>query len=371
MDKQADNLMEQVGSSIVLELESRIAHTEALTKAIAGAGEILPQDESAHKHSLLHLVDQPGTASYVAGGGVWPEPYLFDDHVERRSFFWGRNAEGKLDYYEDYNDPEGPGYHHEEWYVPAKMLQRGEVYWSRSYFDPYSGQAMVTCTAPMFREGRFYGVSTIDLKLKGLNELLEEKSSVLGGYVFVLDRFGAFISFPEESMFKKSVTNAAGEEHEELLNYSDLAANNAHFQPIAKTIDLLQADLVNNAIQTGNFSEELVEYLSKESYQISTSDARILAATLSDTRHAEDSSPLLLKTFSIENDLLLGEASQVGVFHVPGTYWKIVTVAPESRGFNALSSMRLPLFTAVAAITIVLAIGFVFLLRLFSIRLSA
>ncbi|QKQ27389.1 hypothetical protein [Candidatus Reidiella endopervernicosa] len=59
------------------------------------------------------------------------------------------------------------------------------------------------------------------------------------------------------------------------------------------------------------------------------------------------------------------------MFHVPGTYWKIVTVAPESRGFNALSSMRLPLFTAVAAITIVLAIGFVFLLRLFSIRLSA
>jgi len=89
-----------------------------------------------------------------------------------------------LNYYDNYNDPKGSGYHHEEGDVPVLFQQPGEVYWSKSYMAPYSLQPMVTCTISMYRMGEFYGVSTIDLKLEGLGELLKAAAEEMQGYVF-------------------------------------------------------------------------------------------------------------------------------------------------------------------------------------------
>ena len=110
-------------------------------------------------------------------------------------FFWGRNLDGSLSFYNDYNDPEGTGYHHEEWYTPSKITQSKRPYWSKSYIDPYSLQPMVTCTVSMFRDNQFIGVATVDLMLEGVADLVKEKTQPYGGYAFLVDRNNKFISF--------------------------------------------------------------------------------------------------------------------------------------------------------------------------------
>jgi len=103
---------------------------------------------------------------------------------------------GKLEYFDEYNDPAGPGYHREEWYVPARYQSPGRCYWSRSYQDPYTNEPMVTCTVAMRENDVFTGVSTVDLRLAGLQQFVAERGAALHGYAMVVDRNGVFITLP-------------------------------------------------------------------------------------------------------------------------------------------------------------------------------
>ena len=176
LEKQAYEQVRLAGQNIVSELGRQVALAESLATALANLGEGLPHDVQLTRTLAEHVLDREGSEAFIAGGGLWPAPFAFDPAVERRSFFWGRDSTGALRYYDDYNAPDGPGYHHEEWYAPATHLAEGEAFWSKSYMDPYSYQPMVTVTVPMYREGRFYGVSTVDLKLEGLHAFLAAAS---------------------------------------------------------------------------------------------------------------------------------------------------------------------------------------------------
>jgi hypothetical protein len=210
LERQAYREIVLSGENIVASLGNRVAMAQSLANALANLGESLPADPALTRQLARHVLDYEGSEGLIAGGGLWPEPFAFDPDVERRSFFWGRDAEGTLRYYDDYNAPEGPGYHHEEWYVPATHLAEGQAFWSRSYMDPYSYQPMVTVTVPMYRDSKLYGVSTVDLKLEGLNLLLRDATAAFGGYAFALDRNGKILSFPDESNAKLYGVDAHG-----------------------------------------------------------------------------------------------------------------------------------------------------------------
>ena len=214
------------GQNIVAELGGRIAYAESLAGALANLGEGLAHDAALTQSLVKEVMDSPGTEAFIAGGGLWPEPYQFDPQQERRSFFFGRDAAGALQYLDGYNAPEGAGYHQEEWYVPSRYVPSGGVFWSKSYMDPYSYQPMVTVTAPMHRAGRFYGVTTIDLKLEGLHELLERAARPLAGYAFAVDRNGKLLAFPDERQAKVYGTDRQGKRTEEFIDVVQLARHN-------------------------------------------------------------------------------------------------------------------------------------------------
>ncbi|MGV6850688.1 MAG: ATP-binding protein, partial [bacterium] len=77
--------------------------------------------------------------------------------------------------------------------MPATVLQAGDVSWSGAYIDPYTKESMVTVSAPIFRNSKFWGVSTVDLSLTGLQTKMKKISEQLGGYTFVLDKMGRVI----------------------------------------------------------------------------------------------------------------------------------------------------------------------------------
>jgi signal transduction histidine kinase len=307
------------GIGIINRLDEKLAHAKSLAISLANLAEKLPTDSILHQQLLPNLIDYNHSKDFIAGGGIWPEPYLFEKNTQRRSFFWGRNQQGVLTYYDDYNNPEGKGYHHEEWYVPAKYIKANALFWSKSYIDPYSHQPMVTVTAPMYKKDVFYGVSTIDLKLSSLKSLLKISTEALQGYAFALDRNGKFLSFPD----KKLVTEKQDSGQLDYIYFDKFIQNRPEFTKIASAIKESAEAVFDPSIQT------LAKKIADESYQINTDEATLISKIIT----IEKNSPLILKPtqFILNNDYFLKQPVLISIITMPETYWTIVLVAPLNR----------------------------------------
>lgn len=196
LEKSAFSNAVIVSQKVASELEQKKIRAKILAMTLANFGEIMNDDEAYNKIAVKKLLDIEELGKFIAGGGIWPEPFALDKNKERDSYFFGRNREGTLSFYNDYNNPTSLGYHHEDWYIPAKKLKEGEAYWSKSYVDPYSFEPMVTVTIPMYKQEVFIGVSTIDVMLNGIDDFLKESTKESKGYGFLLDSENKFISFP-------------------------------------------------------------------------------------------------------------------------------------------------------------------------------
>ncbi|MCK5727911.1 MAG: sensor histidine kinase [Methylococcales bacterium] len=299
---------------IISRLNEEISHAKVLAVSLAKLAEKLPLEKKIHAELLPNLINYNASQDMIAGGGVWPEPYLFEKKTERHSFFWGRGSEGILKYYDDYNNPEGKGYHHEEWYVPVKFIKKNNVFWSKSYIDPYSKQPMVTVSYPMYRDTAFYGVSTIDLKLSGLSELLASSTKSLKGYAFALDRNGKFLSFPENEMVVEK--NKLGELSYIYLN--ELAQKKASFLAMITQIQEQDSATIKPV------DPALSKRIEEESYQINPEEAVIISNTIIAQKNTATTST----QFILKDDYFLKTSVLVSIVIMPETNWKVVLVAP-------------------------------------------
>lgn len=186
---------EQNVDAAISQIQLSLKSAEILTQNVAAVSEKLPLDRQEFIQNIAPIVDNYANP-LIAGGGVWPEPNLLVEGKARASLFWARNKSGGLDLLEDYNDPAGSGYHNEGWYSVGKSLKKGECAWSESYADPVSGTPMVTCTTAIIRNGKFWGVATIDLMLSGLKNILDKSNEASGGYALVVDQLDQVVSFP-------------------------------------------------------------------------------------------------------------------------------------------------------------------------------
>lgn len=330
--EQVNKLNTKIGEAIVLKLNERLSATESLTTSLANLSLLLPKDESMFRRVMPNLIENAGMKNLIAGGGIWPEPYAFDENVERQSFFWGRNEHGVLKFYDEYNNPDGNGYHHEEWYVPARYMEKGQVYWSKSYMDPYSREPMVTCMVPMWDDKGFHGVATIDLKLAGLSEFMAEQAKLIGGYALVVDRNNRLLSSPDidENYFELSIGEG------EFPTMYALAMHNSGFKELSKIlIDIDEALLKKvNLSKTDNLFE-LTKRISEDSYQIDVAEASMIAAMLLGERYLLQEENYAL----LNSDPILREPVSVRVFTMLNTNWKLVVAMPLKYTDEAVSEI--------------------------------
>lgn len=339
MEEQSFRLVNQIGNTMVAQLGERIAVAETLARAMTTTAADLPLKVEDHMRIIPRLIEQLGPSSYIIGGGAWYEPNTFDPHLERRSFFWSRNAAGTLVSVADYNDPRGTGYHHEEWYVPGRFLPPGKVFWSRSYMDPHTYVPMVTCTAPIYRDGRFVGVVTVDLKLEGMEDFFEGEATKMGGYAFAVDRNGTFLSFPNVQLTQNRYRDNFGRQQIAYIRAAELAEREPVFQPVATALQASSAALLDRARQSDRYDRTIAERIARDSDQVSAVEAERIAAVLQASRPDDGDKDILLKHFTTGDDLLLDEPCSVAIFQVPGTYWKIVTVTPISHAMSAATAL--------------------------------
>ncbi len=323
--EQSDKLTREVGRKLVLQLQEHIEASEALARTEATLGETLPLDAILYKNLLPQVINLSNKRALIAGGGIWPEPGMFTEGVARRSFFWGRNQEGVLEYFDDYNTPDGPGYHREEWYEPARHVQPGHVYWSKSYMDPYSFEAMVTCTVPMHRNGVFSGVATIDLKLNGIGKIMSDLAHETGGYAFVVDRNNNFICFPDASLASKVTVTADGKKAQEQRDAASVAHERKEFAPISTLLSQIDLDAQKRAIKSVDHPiEELVATLRKRINDLSEVEAqRIAIGLLAPLPHDLQARPL-----ELHDDVILHERTQMLLYEMPSTHWKVALAMP-------------------------------------------
>ncbi|MCP5076532.1 MAG: EAL domain-containing protein [Psychromonas sp.] len=344
--------LNEANSTVISQLEKHTILSSTLVESMANLAETLPKDESLYKSLIPHQINIEGTQSFVAGGGIWPSPFSFDKKRTRNSFFWGRDKFGKLNFYDDYNLPEGNGYHNEEWYVPATHLLEGELYWSKSYIDPYSLQPMVTVSTPIIKDKQNLGVATIDLKLDGVQELLKQATLSFSGYAFVVDRNGTFLSYPEMQQVVSNVKKRDGSESNSFINYQTLTQNHPEFSDYSKILDKQRNVLLNNLKENKLYGKNLAKRLALDSNQITPQESELIVASILHSRSYRVDKLLYQQNLLLQNDPLLNEPVFVSVTIMPNTYWKIITVMPYSTGVEKISATyeQLMLSTLVALV---------------------
>jgi len=346
LEKETTKLVVRAGNEMVSEVSEKLTIAKTLTVSLANLASGLSNDELTHKRLIPKVFNSSELKNFIAGGGVWPEPFLFDKKQERRSFFWGRNKDNVFEYYDDYNGPKGSGYHHEEWYVPTRYIKKDQVYWSKSYADPYSYQPMVTSSAPIFKEDVFYGVSTIDIKLEGVKALLDKHVQSLGGYAFMLDRNGRFISFPDQNIGLELFSN------NEYIAMAELAKQQLAFKQFNEEIER-----VNQVNQ--NDVTELSEKIAQQSYQVNIQEAKIIASII--TLPLQDKTDHFISSFQIEKDAIFKSTATGLLFRVPSTQWILGIVIPKHILFSSVSDItkKIAQYQLIAVLVFIIALFFI------------
>ncbi len=354
---ESSKLIEEIGNNAVSDLNIRTSEIAALTRTLATTAEELPKEDRLFKTVIPELINFQDDLK-VAGGGVWYEPYLFNQNKERNSFFWGRKPDGNLQYYDDYNTSK-TGYHHEEWYVVVRYSQPRKCFWSQSYMDPYSYQPMVTCTVATFdKKNQFSGVATIDLKLEGLEEWVKSWQGKTGGYAFIVDRNNKFITFPDPLSVKNIDKDDKGNKTEEFINSDQFSQKQPLFLPISQSLDNLNQEAITQAKKSSQYNPKIREKLVKDSYQINLEQAELINAIITNNTQKINNS-YLVKKLKIEKDFVLNESATVFVFLMPDSYWKFVIVQPKSNAIAVADNIiKLLIFYLTITITIVIFIAY-------------
>jgi signal transduction histidine kinase len=328
--RQGEDYAEQIGLRVVSDLNGLILQAQNQTRVMADLAQVVEPDTTNYQKIFGHIIVPSDMRDVVAGGGIWPEPFAFDPAVERRSFFWGMQSNGKLKFYDDYNDPNGPGYHSDHWYIPARYYPSGAAIWSRSYTDPYSLQPMVTCTVPIYKQDTFTGVATIDLKLDGLNQTLVNATQTTGGYMFVVDREGRFVAFPQMEMVRQKIIGDDGVEQMQYMQLDDLVDKLPGMGRILELHNEMNIRMIQNAQQNlANFAQR-VEDLHSNSPSLSREQAQLLIAAMFDQTQIKAVNPHRVRRMMLSRIPLIDESCMVSVFHMPRTYWNVVMVTPVS-----------------------------------------
>lgn len=332
--EQTARLMEETGNNAITRIQRRSHQIEALARDLASIGETLPKDRGLFMTVVPRVLNFQGDPG-VAGGGIWPEPYAFHPAAARHSFFYGRGPGGQLEYYDNYNH--GRGYHNDEWYPVVKYSAPHKCFWSRSYTDPYSLQPMVTCSVAIREGDRFRGVATVDLKLEGLHSFIEEIRQKTGGYLFLADRNNRFITFPDEKLIRRERADPAGNRVVENIGTDDLAREKPEFKVVAEELESLNRRIVEMASASNPRIEELTQNIDSSSDQIDATDARMIAAIISDPLRNEKTHLVLERDLAF--DFVTREPSLLFVFNVPESYWKLIIVKPLSEAQAAASTI--------------------------------
>ncbi|HPW45745.1 MAG TPA: cache domain-containing protein [bacterium] len=188
-------LVSQVGESAknmqksyAWKLNANIKAAEMIAEEIAVAVETL---RPANEAEIASLIQATLTAHpELCGSAVAFEPGEFSQEEFLVAQYYYRSKDGYKQ-----SDLTAPGYNYArwEWFTVPRKTGRGS--WGIPYVDEGGGgTAMVTFSQPFNKDGKFWGVATVDLAISDLTDEIDSISVGEGGYAFLLSSSGSFLS---------------------------------------------------------------------------------------------------------------------------------------------------------------------------------
>ena len=183
------NIRATVGlqSDAIKEQMNRVkAQQRTITELVSGL-------QSDQIDALLPLfVNQYGDLN-VFGGGIWPLPGLREPGRDKFSTFYARDAGGVLQLNTVWNQPESEKYWEQPWYKDGMAAPKGECAWAKAYQDSASPQPRTNCAMTIWKEGKAWGVATIDVTLGFFNQLAKEMGKAVEGTVLIVESDGKIV----------------------------------------------------------------------------------------------------------------------------------------------------------------------------------
>ncbi|PKH20947.1 chemotaxis protein [Enterobacterales bacterium CwR94] len=174
-------------ASRIAEQMNRVqAQQRSITEAVSAV------DSTAIDSLLPALVNQYQDAN-VFGGGVWPLPRQRDPAQDKFSTFFARDSSNQLQVNTYWNSAEAPNYYEQSWYKAGMAAPKGACAWAPAYQDAASPQPRTNCAMAIWRDGKVWGVATIDVTLGFFNQLAQEMGEKVGGQVLIVEADGKVV----------------------------------------------------------------------------------------------------------------------------------------------------------------------------------
>ncbi len=309
-------------SPLVGDLRIRQRRSEQIVRDVAAVAAVDPAGAGR--------VFSPSLPAEVVSGGVWFEAQESAEAQSDGTCFLQRDASGGFRAVEGY--ARRVSFRNMEFYVIGRHLHEGETFWTKVYEDPVTKVRMVTVVSPIYRQGVFAGVASVDVKLRlgtkaVFDSLLDSES-----YFAVTDRMGTVIFASK------------------------------HFKG---------RRLASHLVPSVPADTALAKRLAEESPEISPDEAVLIASEMAHRSHGHDET--VRRTIDIvEDDAVLGEAAAVARFYFPHTGWQMIVGIPEHVLIADVENIyKKLLVTTVVFIILFLLAGYWFIHRTFLDPLSS
>lgn len=307
---------------------------------------------------LMSMLTNSNIKNMVAGGGFWPEPFVYDSERSKASVFIALNSDGTYRRIQDYNQANARPYHIEEWYAPTRLV-KGSAYWSKAYIDPYTKESMVTCSVPIYVQDIFLGVVTIDVRLDELQTFLHESGDKLGGYFLMFDRGGRLMSYPHESIMKNQPLSP-------LPTFRDIASIAPDFSELALVLSTAMQTEFIELLNKPNL-KDMVHRLVSSSPDIDLDYAYSVANELLPNESVFQRTERLFVHY-LDNDIILDEASLVMARSLPSTNWILIGALPERLLIVETIKLKHDLFSSMAFVSLILILMVYVVIHVYLVR---
>jgi len=204
-EEMDDKLKYQIGQVAEMTNKLLIQHSripEVLARFVELMGNKLTKEEYI---SILKKIVTTNADTF--GTGIWFEPYRYSKDVKYFGpyvYKEGDEIKVTLEYEEEWYDyPSWP------WYKMA-VNTRKSIEWSEPFYDETTGVTMITASAPFYdQEGKLLGLTTGDIDLAHLQDMIAGMKVGNTGYVFLLSKDGQYIASPDkELVMKRRITDS-------------------------------------------------------------------------------------------------------------------------------------------------------------------
>jgi len=302
-------------SKIIRSISRMESVAEEMVLTLSSVAGNLSKEPSIRQKMIVSVLSADPRDIGLVSGGIWLEENGSDSKNE--ILFFNRNPKNGFNLITDYQQKSSDDYREMEFYRLGRTLKPGETRWTKVYDDPVTHVRMITIVSPIYRNGEWIGVASIDLDLSAHSQShIKDLSNPGHSYLMMVDREGKFIG--KSALARKRI------QAEKLFREKTSESS--------KLIDLIEPTLKRYQGETApNYKNDIQS-----------------------------------SVFLLEDDPLLGEDSVVVVYHFFHTGWNLIIGIPEER---VLAQNDRTFFTVIST-TIILTLfamlaGYLLLGRIF------